>query len=78
MHDIRTWINPSFIDNLQTIPISNSIPDDKILALSRLKLFADDNFIVAQMVQFLRERVDNIVGKGQNAGFQMLQSIVYN
>ena len=30
----------------------NPLPDDKILALSKLKAFADDNFNVAEMVHF--------------------------
>ena len=30
------------------------LPNDKILALSKLKVFADDNFSVAQMVKFFR------------------------
>ena len=33
--------------------IINPLPDDKSLALSKLKAFADDYFIVAKMVQFL-------------------------
>ena len=44
--------------------------DDKILDLSKLKVFADDNSIVAQMVQFFSDRVESIVGKGENAGYQ--------
>ena len=44
--------------------------DDKILDLSKLKAFADDNFIVAQMVQFFSDRVESIAGKGENAGYQ--------
>ena len=45
------------------------LPDDKILALSKLKAFADDNFSVAQMVQIYSYRVENIVGKGGNASY---------
>ena len=47
----------------------NPLPDDKILLLSKLKAFAD-NLIVAEMVQFFCDRVRNIVGKGENAGYQ--------
>ena len=39
-------------------------------AVSELKAFADVNFIGAQMSQFLFEQVKNIVGKGENAGYQ--------
>ena len=45
------------------------LPDEKNLALSRLKAFADDNFIEAQAVQFPFDRVENVVGKGENAGY---------
>ena len=49
----------------------NPVPDDKILPLSKLKAFADDNFDVAQIVKFFSSRVEkNIVEKGENAGFQ--------
>ena len=42
--------------------------NDQILAsLSKMKVFAEDNFSVAQMVQFFFDRVENIVGKGENA-----------
>ena len=37
-----------------------------MLPISKLKAFADNNFIVAQMVQFLFLRVENIVEKGGN------------
>ena len=46
------------------------LPDDKIIALSKLKAFASNNIIVGQMVQFLFDRIENIVGKGENAGYQ--------
>ena len=49
--------------------INSFIPlhDYKVLFMSTMEPFAY-NFIVAQMVQFLFERVENIVGKGENAG----------
>ena len=39
-------------------------------SLSKLKAFAEDNFSVPQMVQFFLDRVENIVGKGENAALQ--------
>ena len=48
----------------------NPSPDNKILALSESNAFADDNFSVAQMMQYFFDRVENIVGKGENAGYQ--------
>ena len=46
----------------------NSLPHGKSLDLSKLRTFADDNFKVAQMVQVCCDRIENIVGKGENAG----------
>ena len=40
-----------------------------LLASSTMKTFADDNFILAQSVQFVFERVENTVGKGENVGY---------
>ena len=36
--------------------------DDKLLTFSKIKVFADDNFDEAQMVQFFFDRLENIVG----------------
>ena len=47
----------------------NSLPDDKFLALSKSKAFTDDKFIMALMAQFFSDGVENIVEKGENAGF---------
>ena len=57
-------------ENIVTrIPL-NSLPRDKILALSKLKAFADDKQWAAQMEVFVSARVENNVGKGENAGNQ--------
>ena len=48
----------------------NSLPNDKNSAWSKLKAFADDKVKVAKMMIFLFDRVENIVGKGENAGYQ--------
>ena len=50
--------------------VFNPLPDDKSLALSKLKAFADDNFIVAETVQNFDDRAEKNVGKGENAGYQ--------
>ena len=44
-------------------PLNKPLSHDEISALSKIKLFADNNFIVAQMVQFLFAGVEYIVGK---------------
>ena len=48
----------------------NSIPNNKILDLTKLKAFADDKFNVTKLTIFLFDRVENIVGKGKNAGYK--------
>ena len=48
----------------------NSLPNDKIWGLTKFKAFADDNFNVAKMMISLFDRVENTVGKGENAGYQ--------
>ena len=46
-----------------------SFPNDKILGLTKLKTFADNKFNVANMISFF-DSLENMVGKGENAGYQ--------
>ena len=48
----------------------NSIPNDKILDWSKLKALADNKIKVNEKLKFVLERVENIVGKRENAGYQ--------
>ena len=48
----------------------NSLPNDEILDLSKFKGFADDKIILTQNLKFVLGRVENTVGKGENAGYQ--------
>ena len=48
----------------------NHLPDNKIIDLSKLTAVAEDYFNVAHMGQFFSDRPENIVGKGENAGYQ--------
>ena len=48
----------------------NSLPNNKIFDLSKFKAFADDKIILTQKLKFLMGRVENIVGKGENAAYQ--------
>ena len=48
----------------------NSLPNDKISDWMKLKAFADVKLIVAKMMISLLYRVENIVGKGENDGYQ--------
>ena len=49
---------------------TNSLPNDKILDWSKLKGFADDKINVIQKLKFVVGLLENIVGKGENAGYQ--------
>ena len=48
----------------------NSSPNDKILDFSKMKALADDKIIVADKLKFVLGRVENIVGKEENAFYQ--------
>ena len=48
----------------------NSILNDKILDMTNLKALADDKINVTQMTISAFDRVEKIVGKGENAGYQ--------
>ena len=65
------------VDNLNEAQIRiffflnfNSLPIDKMLDLSKFKAFADDKIIETQKLEFTLGRIENIVGKGENAGYQ--------
>ena len=47
-----------------------SLPNTKISDLSKLKASADDNVNVTKKLKIKLGSVENIVGKGENAGFQ--------
>ena len=48
----------------------NYLPNDKILDFTKLKAFADNKLNVAKIIICLFDKVENIVGKGENAGYQ--------
>ena len=48
---------------LDSPPILNPLPDDKILGLPKLKAFADDKLDVTQDIKVVFQRIENIVGK---------------
>ena len=52
------------------MPVPNSLSNDTNEDLSKLKAFADDNLNVAQMMKCFFDTLENIVGKGENAGYQ--------
>ena len=47
--------------------LSYTLPNDKILDVTKMKAFADDKLIIARMMNFLFDRVENPVGKRENA-----------
>ena len=48
----------------------NSLSYDNILDFSNFKASADDKINVTRKLKFNFGRVENIVGKGENAGYQ--------
>ena len=53
-------------------PNTNNQPNNKILDMSKLKAlnFADNKLNIVIMTISLFDRVENTVGKGENAGYQ--------
>ena len=47
-----------------------SLPNNKIYGWSKLKAFADDIINATEKLKFVLGRVENVVGKGENAGYQ--------
>ena len=52
----------------------NSLPG-KFLDRSKLKAFADDRIKVTEKTRFVLEMIENIMGKGENAGYQHFLTI---
>ena len=48
----------------------NSLLNGKILDWYKLKSFADDKMNVSKKLKFVLGRVENVVEKGENAGYQ--------
>ena len=49
--------------------VIKSLPNDKILNWSKLKAFAEDKINVKEKSKLVLARVENIMGKGENAGY---------
>ena len=47
-----------------------SVPNNKFLAWSKLKTFADDKLDVVKMMISVFDRLENTMGKGKSAGYQ--------
>ena len=63
------WTGVTFFPFCQEFSL-NSLPTDIFLDWSNLKAFADDKVNVAEIIISLSNRVENIVGIGENAGYQ--------
>ena len=50
--------------------VNNSLPNDKILGCPKLKIFTDNKIYVAKVMNTVFDRVENIVGKEENASCQ--------
>ena len=48
----------------------NPLPDDKILGLPKWKACTDNKLNVIQNIKVVFHRIENIVGKEENAGYQ--------
>ena len=64
----KPWCRKCQVQTL--VKTLNPLPKGKILDWSKLKAFADDKIIVTEMMIFLPNRIENIVGKGENASYQ--------
>ena len=52
------------------ITLFNPLTENKILGLSKVKAFADDKSNVTQNIKVVFHRIENIVEKEENAGYQ--------
>ena len=48
----------------------NSLPNNKVFDLSKLKGFADNKRNATQKLKSVSVMIENIVGKGENAGYK--------
>ena len=48
----------------------NSLPNGNVLDWTKVKVFADDKLNYATIINSVFDRIENIVGKGENAGYQ--------
>ena len=62
----HTFTTQSPITKISTF---NYLPNNKILDWSKLKAFADDKINVNEKLKFGIDRVENIAGKGEHAGY---------
>ena len=67
---VKVLVIQSVVINMLILWILVSLPNDKISDCSKLKAFADDKINVTEKLKFVLRKVNNIVGKAENAGYQ--------
>ena len=67
-YQLRDILSQTFFNLAKTLFIP--LPNFKILDWSNLRAFVDEKIKSAKIVIFVSGRVENIVGKGENAGYQ--------
>ena len=68
--DCIIWAFPRFPPVQCCVSLFNSLSEDKIVKLSRLKEYEDNKINVIQKINCVWEKVENIAGKGENAGYK--------
>ena len=61
---------PQYFEKFSLSGLFNSLPNDEIVEQFKLKAFADDKLKAAKMIIFVFDRVENIMGKEENPGYQ--------
>ena len=80
---IFSWSDKVFYNSLRDFVIKdyeswiNSLPNDKILEVAKLEAFTDNKINLTQVMIYVYDRVENNVGKGENAGFQAFSHNVF-
>ena len=66
---LDSW-SPTLKTLVWTLPWVNPLPKNKILDMTKLKAFADEKLNIVKMMISLLDRVENTLGKGENAVYQ--------
>ena len=64
-----TGLNPKHLLAFKSLWALKSLPNNKILDSTNLKAFAVDKLDVVKLTISVYDMVENIVGKGENAGY---------
>ena len=63
-------VSSIFLFSQSFLVFFHPLQDDKIFGLPKLKSFADDKSNVTQNIKVVFHKIDNIVGKEENGGYQ--------